>query len=80
MDLDLERGDVTSLSSPRSARDTTNSKYLGATGSHRQLDPATSEDEWPCRLRDTRDNPGPAETSDPFTAAEQKFMVDEEEG
>ena len=80
MDLDLERDDATSLSSPRSARDTASSNYFGATGSQRQLEPAISEDRWPRRLRDTRDKPGPAETSDPFTAAEEEFMVDEEDG
>ena len=54
VDLDLERDDATALS-PRSARDTASSNYFCATGSHRQLESAISEDEWPCRLRDTRD-------------------------
>ena len=54
MDLDLERDDATSLSSPRSARDTASSNYFGATGSHRQLESAISDDEWPRRLRDAR--------------------------
>ena len=65
MDPDLERDDTTSLSSPHSARDTVSSNCFGATGSHRQLEPAISE--WPRQLHDTRDKPGLAETSDPFT-------------
>ena len=47
MDLDLERDDANSLSSSRSARDTVSSNYFSATGSHSQLEPAFSEDEWP---------------------------------